>query len=95
MMRISVNFTAVTSQKPPVLVFTICLLSFVLVLASFIVYIKTHEINNPDELDWNHFREKMALLDYCVKYPIQDEVKQIGQSTSKEAAVKSIPTEKK
>ncbi len=55
-------------SKPPTLTFLFCLLSFIFVLGFFIIYVKTHDVHNPDEIDWNIFREKMASLDYCVKY---------------------------
>lgn len=55
--------------KPPTIVFLVCLLTFIFVLFSFILYLKAYDVKNPDELDWNIFREKMASLDYCIKYP--------------------------
>ena len=68
---ISNNVKTYFISKPPTLVFVICLISFILILAYFIVFVKTHQVHNPDELDWNIFREKMASLDYCVKYQSQ------------------------
>lgn len=62
--------TVVRNGKPPTIMFLVCLLAFVLVLISFIFYLKAYDLRNPDELDWNNFREKMASLDYCLKYPL-------------------------
>ncbi len=69
-------------SKPPTLTFLACLLSFILTLAYFIVYIKTHDVHNPDEIDWNIFREKMASLDYCVKYQSQKRSERTLNSTN-------------
>ncbi len=69
---ISHNTKTLLKSKPPTVLFLVCLLSFVLVLLTFILYVRTNDIHNPDEIDWNIFREKMASLDYCVKYPTQN-----------------------
>jgi hypothetical protein len=55
--------------KPPTVIFICCLLSFIFVLLSLSNYIDKHEINNPDQVDWNIFMENMATLGYCIKYP--------------------------
>ncbi len=68
---ISQNTKTFFKTKPPTVLFLVCLLSFILVLLSLIAYVRTTDIHNPDEIDWNIFREKMASLDYCVKYPSQ------------------------
>ena len=42
---------------------------FIVVLSSFAGYINDHNIYNPDETGYNTFRERIASLEYCVKYP--------------------------
>ena len=73
-LSISHNTRTLLKSKPPTVVFLVCLLCFVLVLFMFIAYVRTHDVHNPDEIDWNIFREKMASLDYCVKYPTQNPI---------------------
>jgi hypothetical protein len=63
------NFKIFISTQPPAVIFLICLLSFIVVLSSFAGYINDHNIYNPDETDYNTFRERIASLEYCVKYP--------------------------
>jgi hypothetical protein len=48
--------------QPPAVVFLLCLLSFIAVLCSFTSYISDHNVDNPDEMDWNVFRERLASL---------------------------------
>lgn len=69
-------------SQPPAIVFLLCLLSFIIVLSSFNGYISKHNIDNPDELDWNLFRERMASLEFCVKYPEKISPNKIENSNS-------------
>ena len=68
------NLVEFFSAKPPTVVFLICLFSFIVVLASLSDFIKNNEIRNIDEEDWNTFREKMAELNYCIKYQTEKEL---------------------
>lgn len=91
-LTVKLNSRALASQKPPVLVFLACLVCFVLVLISFVGYINNYEVHNPDELDWNVFRERMASLDYCVKYPNQYPKSMVTKQPSKSAEKKNSYT---
>jgi hypothetical protein len=57
--------------KPPTVLFLACLFSFIVVLSSYMEYLKTttEGVANLDELDWNTFREKLARLDFCIQLP--------------------------
>lgn len=63
------NLKVFVYTQPPAVVFLLCLFSFIIVLSSFNGYISEHNVDNPDEMDWNVFRERIASLEYCVKYP--------------------------
>jgi hypothetical protein len=81
--------------KPPTVLFLACLFSFIVVLSSYMEYLKTtHEpVANPDELDWNTFRQKLSRLDICVALPASNQStvdslaatnkKQVNQDTRK------------
>ncbi len=68
-LNIAENLKNCIASKPPTVLFVVCLISFIVVLSSLMDYILRHDIKNPDELDWNTFREHMAGLEFCVKYP--------------------------
>lgn len=63
------NFKSFLTSNPPGVIFLACIFSFIVVISSFMGYIDRNKIRNPDELDWNAFRRKMAELDYCFKFP--------------------------
>lgn len=72
-------------SQPPAIVFLLCLFSFIIVLSSFTGYINNHNVDNPDEIDWNIFRDRLASLEYCFKYPadnnkLENNVKNYAQN---------------
>lgn len=73
MRRITVleNLKNFIVAKPPAVLFLVCLFSFIVVLSSFIEFLKTSDtpIPNPDELDWNAFRLQLSQLDFCLPVP--------------------------
>lgn len=56
-------------SDPPGVIFFLCVLAFILILGSFMLFISQEKVRNPDELDWNAFERKLADLDYCFKSP--------------------------
>ena len=72
--NVAENLANFISSKPPTVVFLVCLICFLIVLGSLTDYVKHNEVRNPDEQDWNTFRQKMAELDFCVKYPSDKDV---------------------
>ena len=67
------SFINFVGSKPPAFIFLICILSFIIILGSFVDYIKRNPIRNPDDMDWNVFRGRMASLDFCIKYSAPSE----------------------
>jgi hypothetical protein len=67
------NLKDFVSSKPPTVVFLVCLFSFVVVLASLSSFVNHNEIRNVDEEDWNAFRDRMTEIDFCIKYPKENE----------------------
>ena len=55
------------ATKPPLVVFIVCLFSFLSILVSLMIHLNTHELKNPDIVDWNGFKEHLSSLQYCVK----------------------------
>lgn len=98
--NIAENFKNCIASKPPTVLFVVCLISFIIVLSSLMDYILRHEIKNPDELDWNTFREHMAGLEYCVKYPtkaedrIIDEKSKTDKTTDRKSAETMLKEDK-
>jgi Transmembrane 219 len=60
-------------SKPPLIVFILCLLCFFTTLVILMIYLNTHEVKNPDIIDWNTFKESLSSLDYCVKLTNEQE----------------------
>jgi len=55
------------SQRPPFLIFLLCLASFGLTLFSLSVFVaQKDKIQNPDVLDWNKLLVKMTKLEFCL-----------------------------
>ncbi|XP_064078722.1 transmembrane protein 248-like [Macrobrachium nipponense] len=57
-----------TSSKPPMAVFLVSILGFVLALLFVLIYLQSHrsEILNPDIKDWNTFYSTLSDLELCV-----------------------------
>jgi len=65
------NFRNFLVNKPPAVVFLICLFCFIVILSSFIDYVQKYEIINPDEFYSDRLRTKISELDFCIKHPFE------------------------
>lgn len=75
MRRLHLNdrFKLFLTTKPPLITFLLCLVSFILVMISFRVYIDYADlIANPDEADWNVFSKSLSKLDFCITMPTDE-----------------------
>ncbi|CAF0708139.1 unnamed protein product [Brachionus calyciflorus] len=76
------NLKHFIKTNPPGVVFLVCILTFIIILSSYMDYINRNQIRNPDELDWNAFRRKMAELDYCFKFPTKPNIDENSENKS-------------
>lgn len=56
-------------SNPPSVIFTLCLVVFIFVLSSLVLFVDQNQLRNPDEFDWNAFESNLADLDFCFKLP--------------------------
>ena len=73
---ISERFKLFLSSKPPLITFLLCLLGFMLSMLSFLIYVDNYaeQIANPDEVDWNVFKEHLSRLEFCIMPPLLNEL---------------------
>jgi hypothetical protein len=69
------------ASKPPIIVFITCLICFFIILAVLMIYLNTHEIKNPDIIDWNTFKESLSSLQFCIK--LTNEQNNLNQLSTK------------
>lgn len=69
------------TQRPPYVVFLLCLTCFGLTLFSLSVFVaQTDKIANPDVLDWNKLLSKLTKLEYCLSQSSESDFKLIQQN---------------
>ncbi|XP_054749135.1 transmembrane protein 248-like [Lytechinus pictus] len=61
------NLKGFTSSRPPLVVFTICILLFAIVLLSLESYIKRNDVPDYDiDYDWNTLMQGFSKLEFCL-----------------------------
>lgn len=61
------NLKGFTQNRPPLVVFMLCLGLFAVALLSLAYYVKLNDVQNPDvSQDWNIFLEQLSKLDFCI-----------------------------
>ncbi|XP_064652449.1 transmembrane protein 248-like isoform X2 [Lineus longissimus] len=61
------NLKSFATNRPPLMIFMICMSAFAIILVSLAYIIKVNEIKNHDlSQDWNVFLESFSELQFCV-----------------------------